>query len=154
MRFNGANVAEQFDLSANGKRLRFFRNVGNITMDTNGVERVDVNALGGSDIVTVNDLTGTDVTKVNVDLAGNPSSGDGAADQVIATGTAGNDNIKVAGNAAGIDVTGLAAAISVANAEVANDRLDINTLAGIDTVDSSALAPGQIQLFFDGTLVP
>ena len=30
-------------------------------MDTNDVETVDFNALGGSDTVTVNDLTGTDV---------------------------------------------------------------------------------------------
>src|SRR5215471_12306209 len=40
MVFNGANIAENMDLSANGARLRFFRDVGNITMDTNGVERV------------------------------------------------------------------------------------------------------------------
>jgi hypothetical protein len=154
MRFNGANIAEQFDLSANGNRLRFFRDVGNITMDTNDVERVAVNALGGTDIVTVNDLTGTDVTKVNVDLAGNPGSGDGAADRVIAKGTAGDDKITVAGSAAGIDVTGLATAISVAHSEAANDRLEINTAAGNDKVDSSALAPGQIQLFVNGVLRP
>ena len=49
MRFNGANAAEKFDLSANGSRLRFFRDIGNITMDTAGVERVDFNALGGAD---------------------------------------------------------------------------------------------------------
>ena len=61
MLFNGAGVAEQVDLSANGNRLRFFRDPGTITMDTRGVERVDFNALGGADIVTVNDLTGTDV---------------------------------------------------------------------------------------------
>ena len=65
MRFNGANVAEQVDLSANGNRLRFFRTQANITMDTAGVERVDFNALGGADLVTVNDLSGTDVTNVN-----------------------------------------------------------------------------------------
>ena len=57
MRFNGANIAEKVDLSANGNRLRFFRDVGNVTMDTAGVERVDFNALGGADLVTVNDLT-------------------------------------------------------------------------------------------------
>src|SRR5262245_49974086 len=34
MLFNGAAAAEQVDLSANGHRLRFFRNVGTITMDT------------------------------------------------------------------------------------------------------------------------
>ena len=37
--FNGANVAEAFDVSANGGRVRFFRNVANITMDLNDVER-------------------------------------------------------------------------------------------------------------------
>ena len=42
MLFNGANVGEDFDLSANGDRARFFRNVGNITMDTHEVESVDL----------------------------------------------------------------------------------------------------------------
>jgi len=69
MRFNGANVAEQVDLSANGNRLRFFRVQANITMDTAGVERVDFNALGGADQVTVNNLAGTDTTQVDVNLA-------------------------------------------------------------------------------------
>ena len=79
MVFNGAAAAEQVDVSANGSRLRFFRNPGNITMDTAGVETVDFNALGGADVVTVNDLTGTDVTSVNVDLAGTigGTAGDG-----------------------------------------------------------------------------
>ncbi len=55
MLFNGANVAEQVELSANGNRLKLFRTQGNVTMDTAGVERVDFNALGGADLVTVND---------------------------------------------------------------------------------------------------
>ena len=71
MRFNGAGT-EQVDLSANGKRLRFLRDVANITMDTNEVERVEFNALGGDDLVTVNDLTGTDVSDVTVDLSRHP----------------------------------------------------------------------------------
>ena len=61
MVFNGADAAEQVDLSANGNRLKFFRTQGNITMDTASVETVDFNALGGTDTITVNDLTGTDV---------------------------------------------------------------------------------------------
>ena len=72
MLFNGANANERVALSANGNRLLFLRSPANITMDTNGVETVDFNALGGADIVTVDDLTGTDVNAVNVDLAGNP----------------------------------------------------------------------------------
>ena len=55
-------------MSANGDRLRFFRDAGNITMDTHDVERVDFVALGGADVVTVNDLRGTGVREVNVDL--------------------------------------------------------------------------------------
>ena len=48
-------------------------------MDTDSVEMVDFNALGGADTVTVNDLTGTDVSSVNVDLAGTlgGAAGDG-----------------------------------------------------------------------------
>src|SRR5437773_8436015 len=77
LRFNGANVAEHVDLSAHGNRLRFFRDVADITMDTASVERVDFNALGGANLVTVNDLTGTDVNVVNVDLAGTLGGGNG-----------------------------------------------------------------------------
>ena len=53
--------------------MRFFRDVGNITMDTNDIETVDFNALGGADTITVNDLTGTDVTNVNLDLRHSPA---------------------------------------------------------------------------------
>jgi hypothetical protein len=38
MRFNGANIAETFDVSANGGRVRFTRNIDKIVMDLKGVE--------------------------------------------------------------------------------------------------------------------
>jgi hypothetical protein len=156
MLFNGAAGAEQVDLSANGGRLRFFRTQGTITMDTRGVERVDFNALGGADTVTVNDLSGTDVTSVIVDLAGSlgGGSGDGQADRVVVNGTNGNDAIVVAGGAGGVRESGLAAGVEILHSEAANDRLEINTLAGTDTVDPAGLAPGALQLFVDGALVP
>jgi Ca2+-binding RTX toxin-like protein len=153
MVFNGAAAAEQVTVSANGERLTFFRNPGNITMDTHGVENVDFNALGGADAVTVNDLTGTGVTNVRVDLAGTlgGSAGDGAADRVVVNGTNGNDQITVSGD---VDVNGLAATVTVLHSEVANDRLEINTLAGSDTVDASKLTAGAIQLLVNGVPVP
>ncbi len=95
MLFNGANVAEKIDLSANGSRLSFTRDVGNITMDTDGVEQVDVNALGGADTVTVNDLTGTDVTRVNVDLGDSTAPATARPTRVIVNGTNGDDAIDV-----------------------------------------------------------
>jgi Ca2+-binding RTX toxin-like protein len=156
MVFNGANVAEKVDLSANGRRLRFFRDVANITMDTAGVETIDFNALGGADTVTVNDLTGTDVRNVNVDLAGalGGTAGDGANDRVIVNGTNGNDSVAVTGDAGGVQVTDLAATVGIVHAEAANDRLDVDTLPGSDTVSSAGLAKNVIQLFVNGALVP
>jgi hypothetical protein len=156
MVFNGAGVTEHVDLTANGNRLKFVRDVAGITMDTHGVERVDFNALGGADVVTVNDLSGTDVNEVNVDLASTlgGATGDGAADQVIVKGTNGNDTVDVSGDEAKVNVSGLAAAVAILHTEAANDRLDINTLAGTDTVDSTGLAAGAIKLFVDGVLVP
>jgi Ca2+-binding RTX toxin-like protein len=156
MLFNGAGVAEQVDLSANGNRLRFFRVQANITMDTAGIETVDFNALGGADLVTVNDLTGTDVKRVNVDLAGTLGgvAGDGQADRVVVNATNGNDTIDVSGDAQAVKVNGLAPTTDVLHSEAANDRLEVNTLAGTDTVASKGLAAGAIKLFADGVLVP
>jgi len=57
--FNGANVSERIDISANGSRVRFVRDVASINMDLNGVEAIDFNARGGADTITVNDLSGT-----------------------------------------------------------------------------------------------
>ncbi len=156
MLFNGASGTEHVDLSANGNRLKFFRDVGNVTMDTHGVERVDFKALGGADLVTVNDLAGTDVSSVNVDLAGalGGPSGDGQPDRVVVNGTNNTDTINVNGDTGGVKASGLAATIEILHSEVANDRLEINTLAGRDTVDSAGLAAGAIQLFVNGVLAP
>jgi predicted lipoprotein with Yx(FWY)xxD motif len=152
LRFNGANAAEQIDLSANGNRLKLFRDVGSITMDTAGVERVDVNALGGADVVTANDPSGTGVTDVNVDLAGalGGTTGDGQADRVIVNATNGDDTINVNGDAESVRASGLAATVQILHPEVAGDRLEINTLAGADTVNAAGLAAGAIQLLVDG----
>ena len=63
MLFNGSNIAEIFEASANGGRVLFTRNVGNIVMDLNDVEKIDLNALGGADTIVVNNLAGTDVNR-------------------------------------------------------------------------------------------
>ncbi len=152
LQFNGANVNENIDLSANGSRLRLFRDVGNVTMDVHGVEQVNVVARGGADTITVGDLTGTGVTQVNLDLAGTPGTGtgDGQADTVIVNGTNGADAIVVAGDASGVAVMGLAAQVNITGAEAANDQLEINALAGDDVVAASGLSAGAIGLTADG----
>jgi Ca2+-binding RTX toxin-like protein len=143
-------VAEKVDLSANGSRLRFFRDVATITMDTAGVERVDFKALGAADAVTVGDLSGTDVDEVDVDLAGSLGGGDGAADSVVVKGTNGNDIVFVSGANGAASVLGLAARVNVTNAERANDTLTVDALAGNDIVLGGGLEASGIQLAESG----
>ncbi len=70
MLFNGSAGAEVFAISANGGRVLFTRNLGNIVMDLDDVETIDLNALGGVDSTTINNVSGTDLKTVNVNLAG------------------------------------------------------------------------------------
>jgi Ca2+-binding RTX toxin-like protein len=151
LQFNGANVAEKFDLSANGSRLRFTRDVGNITMDAGGIEIVNVVERGGADATTINDLTGTDVTQVAVDLesAAGSGTGDGAVDSVIVNATAGNDAIRLSSLGSSVFVDGLSARVSVAGGE-ATDQLIVVALAGDDVVDASAVGGGAMALTLDG----
>jgi Ca2+-binding RTX toxin-like protein len=152
MVFNGANIAETFDVSANGNRIRFTRNVANIVMDTNDVEAIDLNALGGADIVTVNDLTGTDLTQLNVALAGTPggATGDAQLDTVIVNATNGNDAIDIFGSGTSVAVVGLSALVNVTGSEGANDSLVVNGLGGNDSITASTLPAGIIKLTVDG----
>jgi Ca2+-binding RTX toxin-like protein len=151
MLFNGAAGGETVTMTANAGRLTFFRNPGNITMDTDDVETVDFNALGGPDNITVSDLTGTDVTQTNLDLAAalGGNAADGVVDNVVVNATNGDDTIDIDGNGSGADVTGLATAVSVTHAEP-TDRLSVNTLAGTDHVLANGVA-GVLQVLVDGT---
>lgn len=82
------------------------------------------------------------------------TTGDGQADGVVVNGTNGNDAVTVNGDAGGIKESGLAASVEVLHAEAANDSLEINTLAGRDSVDSRGLAPNTIKLAVNGVSVP
>jgi Ca2+-binding RTX toxin-like protein len=145
MVFNGAGAAENFDFSANGNRLRFFRSAASITMDVDDTERVDLRALGGIDNTVVNDLSATDVKNIVLDLAT-----DGAVDTTTVNGTAGNDTIALAPNAGAVDVTGLAAAVKIERSEAANDVLNVNGLDGNDTISGAIGLAALIQLRIDG----
>ena len=150
--FNGANIAENIDISANGTRVRMSRDVGNVIMDLNGIEHIQLAALGGADAITVNDLSGTGVNQVGIDLAGTLGGtvGDGAADTVTVNGTNGDDHINVVSSGPSIIVNGLAAQVSISNAEPGNDSLVINGGTGNDTIDASGLHAGQVNLTING----
>jgi Ca2+-binding RTX toxin-like protein len=150
MAFNGANVSENMDVSANGGRVRFTRNVGAITMDLNDVESIVVKALGGSDNLVVNDLTGTDVVNVVGDLAANGGGDDAAPDNVIANATNGDDVVSVNGTGPNAQVSGLSAQVSVSGAIAGSDRLTVNALAGDDVADASGMSADSALLTLDG----
>src|SRR4029434_8825882 len=119
MLFNGANIAENIDVTANGPRVLVTRNVGTVTTDLGGIEQIHIAARGGVANITVHDLSGTDVTEVNLNLESTPGSGvgDGAIDTVIVKGTGGGDDVQVVGGGASYSVVGLAALVNVTGSE-------------------------------------
>src|SRR5258708_38934554 len=102
-----SRAEENMHVWANGSRARLSRDVGNVTMDINGVERIRLAALGGADTITVNDLTGTDVQQIAINMGGI----DGQLDAVLVTGTVGDDRVTVASNGSTVVVNGLAAQV-------------------------------------------
>jgi len=152
MLFNGAGGNEAIDISANGQRLRFTRNLGTIVMDCNEVEVVQFNARGGADTITVNDLTGTGVTKVSLDLANLEGTGvgDNQADTVIVKGTTGNDAVVITNSTAGVSVLGLSAIVNIVGSDPTLDQLILLMLAGDDVVTADGLQSGVIKLTVNG----
>ena len=139
MQFNGANIGEKIDISANGGRVRFSRDVGNVTMDLNDVEKIDFAALGGADAIVVNDLSGTDATKVDIDLGAPGNVGDGAADTVAIKGTNGDDVISVTMDGTTLTISGLPEQVVIHNFEAALDHLVIDGLGGDDVIEATTL---------------
>jgi Ca2+-binding RTX toxin-like protein len=144
MRFAGSNAAESFDVSANGPRVRFFRDVGSITMDLGGVEAIDLDALGGADSTTVHDVTGTSLTELDGDVG----AADGQRDTVRVEGTNGNDAVEALGQPGDSSVAGLPARVRIQGAE-ATDALVIDAAGGDDTVSAATLPAAALKLAID-----
>jgi Ca2+-binding RTX toxin-like protein len=148
MNFNGSNAGEKIDVSANGSRVRLTRDIAAITMDLNGIEALNIRALGSADTITLNDLTGTGLTKANVDLSGFDGNPDGSPDTVIENGTALADTVNVTTSGSQVVTTGLKPALTISGSEP-TDTLDINTLAGKDVVNVAAGVNGLINPVVD-----
>lgn len=140
--FNGSDVSEKFDVSADGDRVRFARDVAGVAMDLGGVEEIDLNALGGADTLTVGNQLATELNVVRLNLAGSAGGGDGQADAVIINGTDGPDFGLAAtfDNGASVSASlGSFPVLSITGAEGATDSLTLNALGGNDTVNASGL---------------
>jgi Ca2+-binding RTX toxin-like protein len=150
--FNGNNLAENIDISANGSRVRLFRDVGTVTMDLGGIEHIQLATAGGPDTVNVGDLSGTDAKQVAIDLSATPGSGqgDGVADTVSVNGTAGDDRISVVSSGSSVVVNGLAAQVTINGADAGVDQLVVNGGAGDDIINASGLRADQVNLTING----
>jgi len=149
--FNGANISESVTISASNGHAVFTRDIASITMDTDNVETIDFNALGGNDTVTVNDLTRSDVTQVNIDLAGalGGTTGDNQDDNVVVNGTAGDDVITLSIQNGALVIDGLASRV-VVNHFDPNDTITIAGLGGDDVIDASAIGTNGPKLVLQG----
>jgi hypothetical protein len=146
--FNGAAVNEEMSLLPNGPRSLFLRDVANIRMDMDGVERLDLAALGGADTFTVEDMSGTDMREADVDLSAPAGGGDAQPDTVTVNGTDRADRIDVAAEGARVDVEGLTTETRITGSEVA-DLLQVKTLGGDDDVDVDQGVFALIGVFVD-----
>src|SRR5262249_8621654 len=129
-------------------RVRLTRDVGNVTLDLNGVEVIDLNAGDGADTITVNNLSATDVREVDLDL-----TLDGQADAVVINGTEGADVGQIAafdnGTRIGANV-GSSPVVNIVDAEATRDTLTVNALGGNDVVNASGLTANLIGLTING----
>ena len=139
--FNGANIGENFELAAQGSRLRVSRDIASVNMDLDGIERVELGVRGGIDVVAVHDLTTTAAELVTVDLAMPGTTGDGVADIVTFEGTPGADAIDVTAEGTAVIAKSPAVSVRVINGEPALDRVAVtsavinaNGTAGNDTI--------------------
>jgi Ca2+-binding RTX toxin-like protein len=151
LEFNGANVAEIIDILPKpgaGERAFFLRDVANVIMDLDRVERIEFNALGGVDQINVNDLTSTDVRLVDLDLAAVIGSGvgDTLVDRVTVEGTGGGDRIGVRTLGGSTVVGGLSARVEIAGEDGGQDVLRIEAGAGNDTISARLLTDDGMKL--------
>ena len=146
--FNGAAAAEKMSLSANGRRTLFLRDVANIRMDMDDVEQLDLTALGAADTMVVGDMSGTDFRLANIDLSGPAGGGDAAADAVTVEGTPRADRVSVRTDGAGVTVDGLRTTTRITGSETI-DRLQVDGLAGDDTIDVAPDVATRIQTVVD-----
>ena len=125
MVFNGANVDENMFLDANGQRAVLVRNVGNIRMDMDGVETLNVTMREGFDNFSIGDnMFNTAMRRAHVDLSATAGGSDGTTDSVNLMGTANPDTITVGATGTRIDVAGVPVATSITGSQIP-DQLQI-----------------------------
>ena len=130
--------------------MRLTRDVGDIVMDVDDIEELDLIAGAGADRFSIGDVRGTGLADVFASLA--PGGGAPDPDRVEIAGTEGADKVAVTGKKVvfgSVTVTGLPVKLGISFAQAAFDTLAIDTRGGDDSVDTSGLEPDVIALETD-----
>jgi hypothetical protein len=157
MVFNGSDAAEKFEIADEGiglpsHRVRFTRDVGNVTMDLDGVEVIDLNPFGGADTITVDDQSATDISEVNLDLSNSAGTADGETDIVVINGSELEDLFQVSSLSGRnhIGVSGTVPSVDISGTDGVTDQLTLSGQGGDDTLDAANLAAALIGLSMNG----
>ena len=136
LRLTGSGADESIAVTPVGGRIRVTRDVGNVTIDTGGLERFDLMPATGADTLRVDDLSGTAAKVVAWELAPfrGTTASDGAKDSVLVHGTNAPDAINVTAGGQQVRVSGIPAAVEVTRADAALDTLHVDTRLGADLV--------------------
>jgi Ca2+-binding RTX toxin-like protein len=141
--FNGSGAGETIDVSANGSRVRLLRDIANVNMDLGGVERVEVDAFGGTDTLVAGDAAGTELEAFAFNLGT-----DSVADSVIIGATPDDDSVVLGNEGAAQVVSGLAAEVQVTGE--AQDEINVGTGDGSDTISANVAVTGAALFDVDG----
>ena len=150
--FNGAGANEAMTLSAVGTRAVFARSPGNVVMNLDAVEQLDLHTFAGTDTLAVNDTSSSALRNMNVDLS---ASGDGVnsdhqPDVVTVNGTDRGDHVGVSASGNVVDVVGVPASVHISGSSAADlDRLQVNTGDGNDTIALDPAVPALIGVSTD-----
>ena len=140
MLFNGANVAENIDILANGGRALFFRDVAAVTMDLNDVERSTSTRWAAPTTSSSTTCRAPTSSEVNIDLGAPRRRRRRRGRHRDLNATNGDDVILVVWSGTTLVSSAWRRRSCITNFEAANDRLVINGLAGDDVIEASRRA--------------
>ena len=143
LEFTGDGAANIIDLAATPGHATV--TLGAATVDTTGVENLQINALGGDDTITVGDLSTSNVTSVGVDTGA-------GSDDLIVNGRTTADILAVsAPSATTLKIQGLAYDLNASNVSLPDDLI-VNGGQGDDEIKAASGVETTVNITFNGGL--